>query len=86
MHREQANEPSHDASLLPNTAWSRNFRHKKIRGILMKWKDKEVEKFKVERQNNKQCPILLKTPAMDYGLSVEDFKKVKQRILEFDIE
>lgn len=52
----------------------------------MKWKDKEVEKFKVERQNNKQCPILLKTPAMDYGLSVEDFKKVKQRILEFDIE
>ena len=88
MHRKQANEPSYDASMLPNTPWSRNFRHKKIRGIIMKWKDNEVDKFQVKRNENPKsgCPIVLCTPAINYGLTKEDFKKVKQRILEFDIE
>lgn len=52
----------------------------------MSWKDNEVEKFKVERQNNKQCPILLKTPMWDYGLSVEDFKKIRGKINDFKVE
>lgn len=50
----------------------------------MSWKDKQVEMFQVKRQNNPKCPILLCTPLYDYGLSKEDFLKVKQRILEFD--
>ncbi|MDO5818748.1 MAG: hypothetical protein Q4P11_00280 [Methanobrevibacter sp.] len=54
----------------------------------MKWKDKEVDKFQVKRNENPKspCPIVLCTPAINYGLTREDFKKVKQRILEFDIE
>ena len=51
----------------------------------MSWKDKQVGIFKVERQNNKKCPILLKTPMWDYGLSVEDFKKVRAEINRFEI-
>lgn len=51
----------------------------------MSWKDKQVGMFKVERQNNKLCPILLKTPMWDYGLSVEDFKKVRAEINRFEI-
>ncbi|MDO5841742.1 MAG: hypothetical protein Q4Q24_00540 [Methanobrevibacter ruminantium] len=51
----------------------------------MSWKDKQVGMFKVERQNNKKCPILLKTPMWDYGLSVEDFKKVRAEINRFEI-
>lgn len=50
-----------------------------------RWKDKQVDMFTVERQNNKACPILLKTPMWDYGLSVEDFKKVRNRINEFEV-
>lgn len=89
MHRKQADEPYHDAGMLPNIAWSSNFRLEKIsRGIIMKWKDKEVDKFQVKRNENPKspCPIVLCTPAINYGLTREDFKKVKQRILEFDIE
>ena len=54
----------------------------------MKWKDNEVDKFQVKRNENPKsgCPIVLCTPAINYGLTKEDFKKVKQRILEFDIE
>lgn len=51
----------------------------------MSWKDNEIAKFKVERQNNKHCPILLKTPAIDYGLSIEDFKKIRAEINRFEI-
>ncbi len=51
----------------------------------MSWKDKEVEKFKVEWQNNPKTPILLRTPAIDYGLSVEDFKKVRASLNDFKI-
>ena len=42
--------------------------------------------FWVKRQNNPKCPILLCTPLWDYGLSIEDFKKVRNEILEFDID
>ena len=52
----------------------------------MSWKDKQVDMFKVERQNNKQCPILLKTPMWDYGPSVEDFKKIRGKINDFKVE
>ena len=51
----------------------------------MSWKDKEIGKFKVEWQNNKHCPIVLKTPAIDYGLSIEDFKKIRAEINRFEI-
>ena len=51
----------------------------------MSWKDNEIAKFKVERQNNKHCPIVLKTPAIDYGLSIEDFKKIRAEINRFDV-
>lgn len=52
----------------------------------MSWKDKQVEMFKVEFQDNKKCPVLLKTPLFDYGLSVEDFKKVRNAINDFKVE
>ena len=52
----------------------------------MSWKDKQVAMFRVKRQNNPKCPILLCTPLWDYGLSIEDFKKVRNEILEFDID
>ena len=52
----------------------------------MSWKDKEVEKFKVEWQNNPKAPVLLRTPAMDYGLTVDDFKKVRARINDFELK
>lgn len=53
----------------------------------MKWKDKEVDKFQVKRNENPKsgCPIIFCTPAIDYGLTVEDFKKIRQRIMEFEI-
>lgn len=89
MHRKQANEQDHDASMLPTIAWSRNFRTEKInRGINMKWKDKEVDKFQVKRNDNPKssCPIIFCTPAINYGLTREDFNKIKQRVMEFDIE
>lgn len=85
MHRKRPDEHDHDASMLPIIAWSRNFRLEKLDGgFPMSWKDKQVEMFQVKRQNNPKCPILLCTPLYDYGLSKEDFLKVKQRILEFD--
>ena len=51
----------------------------------MAWKDKEVEKFMVEWQDNPKAPILLKTPAIDFGLSVEDFKKIRARLNDFEL-
>jgi len=51
----------------------------------MSWKEKELKKFKVEWQNNKNCPILLKTPAIDYGLSKEDFKKIRAKLNGFEL-
>lgn len=89
MHRQWPDEQDHDASMLPTIAWSGNFRTEKInRGILMKWKDKEVDKFQVKRNDNPKsgCPIIFCTPAIDYGLTREDFNKIKQRVMEFDIE
>ena len=54
----------------------------------MSWKDREVDKFQVKRNENPKsyCPIVFCTPAINYGLSKEDFEKVKQRVLEFDID
>lgn len=54
----------------------------------MSWKDREVDKFQVKRNENlkSDCPIVFCTPAINYGLSKEDFRKVKQRVLEFDID
>lgn len=54
----------------------------------MKWKDKELDKFQVKRNDNPKssCPIIFCTPAINYGLTREDFNKIKQRVMEFDIE
>lgn len=53
----------------------------------MSWKDKEVEKFYVKRNENpkSECPIVLCTPAINYGLSVKDFKKVRNEINSFEV-
>ena len=51
----------------------------------MSWKDEEVKKFGVEWQNHPQCPVLLKTPGISYGLSVEDFKKVRAKLNDFEL-
>lgn len=88
MHRKQANELSYDASLLSTVEWCQEFGLEGFDGgILMKWKDKEVDKFQVKRNENPKsgCPIIFCTPAIDYGLTVEDFKKIRQRIMEFEI-
>ena len=44
--------------------------------------------LQVKRNNNPKsgCPIIFCTPAIDYGLTREDFNKIKQRVMEFDIE
>lgn len=89
MHRKRPDEHDHDASMLPIIAWSRNFRLEKLDGgFQMSWKDREVDKFQVKRNENPKsyCPIVFCTPAINYGLSKEDFEKVKQRVLEFDID
>ena len=49
----------------------------------MSWKEKQLEKFYVEHDNEKKNWIILHTPMWSYGLSKEDFKKVQKVIGEF---